>query len=63
MIQHIKMFVGWVAILVGTWLIATSARQFIVEHISSTSPATFIALGVVIIIFAIVIFGKKAPWL
>lgn len=61
-VSHGKQFLGWLLLLVATWLIASSAREYIVSYLSDNSTTTLFLIGIVILIFAVVVFGKKAPW-
>ena len=58
-----KSFLGWLVLLVGTWLIASSAKEYVVQFLPDNSAPTLFIIGLIVIMFAVVIFGKKAPWL
>lgn len=63
LVSHGKSFLGWLVLLVGTWLIASSAKEYVVQHLPNNSAPTLFIVGILVIILAVAIFGKKAPWL
>ena len=60
---HGKSFIGWLVLLVGTWLIASSAKEYIVEHLPDSSILTLFIVGIVVVMLSVALFGRKPPWI
>jgi len=62
--QEIKDFVGWVILVVGTWFLAISIRQMLVDflYLGMAGELVTIAFGLALIIVSITLFGRKKPW-
>jgi len=61
--NEMSQFLGWISILIGTWVIASTTIDVILSYFSS-ADATMVSMGIgfICIAAAVVIFGKKKPW-
>lgn len=61
--NEMSQFVGWISILIGTWVIASTTIDVIVSYFSNADARILsIGIGFVCIAAAVVLFGKKKPW-
>lgn len=56
-------FMGWLTILIGTWMIASTLRQTVMDHfVGNKGPIIAYIIGFMFIGAAVALFGKKKPW-
>lgn len=61
--QEFSSFMGWLTILIGTWMIASTLRQMVMDmFIGNKGPIIAYIIGFVFIGAAVALFGKKKPW-
>lgn len=61
--NEMAQFLGWISILIGTWLIASTTIDVILSSFSSANARILsVGIGFVFIAAATIIFGKKSPW-
>lgn len=61
--QEFAAFMGWLTILVGTWMIASTLRQMVMDmFIGNKGPIIAYLIGIAFIGAAVALFGKKKPW-
>jgi len=61
--REMSQFLGWIAMLLGTWIIASTTIDVITTYFNGNdSQLLAIGLGFIFIASAVVIFGKKKPW-
>ena len=61
--QEFSSFMGWLTILIGTWMIASTLRQMVMDmFIGNKGPIVAYIIGFVFIGAAVALFGKKKPW-
>lgn len=61
--NEMSQFLGWISILIGTWVIASTTIDVIISYFSNADAQILsIGIGFISIAAAVVIFGKKKPW-
>jgi hypothetical protein len=61
--QELSNFMGWLTILVGTWMIASTLRQMVMDYfIGNNGPLVAYVIGFSFVGAAIALFGKNKPW-
>ena len=56
-------FFGWIAVLLGTWMVASTLRELLLEYLPGTEgPMLTLIIGFVLIGSAVAFFGKQKPW-
>jgi CBS domain containing-hemolysin-like protein len=61
--KEMSQFLGWIAMLIGTWVIASTTIDVILSYFHDSDALVLsIGLGFVFIASAVIIFGKKRPW-
>lgn len=61
--REISSFIGWLTILVGTWMIASTMRSLVMDmFVGNKGPLIAYMIGFAFIGLAVALFGKKKPW-
>jgi hypothetical protein len=56
-------FVGWIAIMIGTWMITATFRDLVATYfVGDGGIAISLFIGFIFIFFAVLFFGKDKPW-